>query len=219
MSPAEPLSRMRKAIARSMSASAAIPQFEVEMDARIGLLKAMREEIRQDRRPSYQDVLVASVAQALHDQPGVNVSFTEDGLVRHEDVNVAFAIALEDGLISPAILAADTLTLDELQAERRRLTAAAKGGVLRPDELLSATFTISNLGPLGVRRFRALVVPPQAAILAVGAVDGDSITLVLSADHRALDGAPAALFLGQVKSQLEDQSWLKRSFAGQAAAA
>jgi pyruvate dehydrogenase E2 component (dihydrolipoamide acetyltransferase) len=147
------------------------------------------------------------------DHPDVNASYTDDGIVRHEQRNVAVAVALDGGLISPVIAGADTLTLAELGAERVRLTAAANAGTLTPEEVLSATFTISNLGPLGVRRFNALVVPPQAAILAVGALERDSIALTLSSDHRVLDGAPAALFLGQVRDQLEDEAWLERLFA------
>ena len=111
------------------------------------------------------------------------------------------------------IVGADKRSLAELAAERARLTAAAKEGGLKPEEILSATFTISNLGPLGVRRFNGLVVPPQAAILAVGTIEEGTMVLTLSVDHRPLDGAPAALFLGQVRSQLEDEAWLEPLFA------
>jgi pyruvate dehydrogenase E2 component (dihydrolipoamide acetyltransferase) len=210
---AEPLSRMRRAIVKAMSASAAIPQFAIEMSLDVTRLRAARERTPADSRPSYVDALVASVARALVDHPDVNASFTEDGIVRHEDRNVALAVALDGGLISPVIVRADTLTLAELTAERVRLTAAARAGTLAPEEVLSATFTVSNLGPLGVRRFNALVVPPQAAILAVGSLDGNSIALTLSSDHRLVDGAPAALFLGEVRDQLEDAAWLERLFA------
>jgi pyruvate dehydrogenase E2 component (dihydrolipoamide acetyltransferase) len=210
----EPLSRMRRAIVKAMSASAAIPQFSIEMGLGIARLRAVREQVPADRRPSYVDALVASVARALRDHPSVNASFTDDGIVRHAQRNVALAIALDDGLVSPAIGQADALGIEALAAERRRLTAAAKAGALTPEEVLSATFTISNLGPLGVRRFQALVVPPQAAILAVGGVEQDAMALTLSADHRVLDGAPAALFLGQVRAQLESDVWLQDVFAG-----
>jgi pyruvate dehydrogenase E2 component (dihydrolipoamide acetyltransferase) len=204
---------MRRAIVKAMSASAAIPQFAIEMSLDVTRLRAARERTPADSRPSYVDALVASVARALVDHPDVNASFTEDGIVRHEDRNVALAVALDGGLISPVIVRADTLTLAELTAERVRLTAAARAGTLAPEEVLSATFTVSNLGPLGVRRFNALVVPPQAAILAVGSLDGNSIALTLSSDHRLVDGAPAALFLGEVRDQLEDAAWLERLFA------
>ena len=210
----QPLSRMRKAIAKAMAVSATIPQFAVEMELGVGALAAAREAIAGERRPSYADALTASVARALRDHPGINASFTEEGIVVHEDVNVALAVALEGGLISPVILAADKRSIAELAAERVRLTAAAKAGTLTPEEILSATFTISNLGPLGVRRFNGLVVPPQAGILAVGAIEGGRMALTLSVDHRLVDGAPAALFLGQVRSQLEDEAWIGELFAG-----
>lgn len=210
----QPLSRMRKAIAKSMSVSATIPQFAVEMELDVGVLAAAREGIAKQQRPSYADALTASVARALRDHPGVNASFTEEGIVVHEDVNVALAVALEGGLISPVIVAADQRSIADLAAERVRITAAAKEGTLTPAEILSATFTISNLGPLGVRRFNGLVVPPQAGILAVGAIEDGRMALTLSVDHRLVDGAPAALFLGQVRSQLEDPAWVGELFAG-----
>jgi pyruvate dehydrogenase E2 component (dihydrolipoamide acetyltransferase) len=209
MTEAEPLTRMRKAIAKTMTASAAVPQFAVEMSLDTGSAAALRAGIEAERRPSFVDLLVASCAAALRDHPGINVSFTEDGIVHHEQINVAIALALDDGLISPVVASADRLGLEQLGAERRRLTEAAKAGTLTPEEILSATFTISNLGPLGVRRFNALVVPPQAAILAVGGLDEDRrMALNLSVDHRPIDGAPAARFLAQVRAQLEDAEWL-----------
>ena len=212
MPEAEPLSRMRKAIAKAMSVSATIPQFAVEMSLDVAPLAALRAEIEKERRPSYADALVASVAAALRDHPDLNASFTDAGILRHEEINVALAIAIDAGLISPVVAGADGLSLAEIKAERLRITEAAKAGTLSPEEILSATFTISNLGPLGVRRFNGLVVPPQAGILAVGSIEGGTMVLTLSVDHRLIDGAPAALFLGQVRSQLEDEEWLRGLF-------
>jgi pyruvate dehydrogenase E2 component (dihydrolipoamide acetyltransferase) len=141
----------------------------------------------------------------------VNASFDEDAILQHADVNVGIAVSLDDGLIAPAIRNADRLSLPELKAERVRLTEAAQAGKLTMQEAMSATFTISNLGPLGIRRFRALVVPPQAAILAVGTVAGDGrMSLSLSCDHRVLDGAPAARFLGELTGRLEQPDWVER---------
>lgn len=202
-----PLSRMRRAIARSMSASALVPQFTIETEARLGALAGLRERVRV----SYSDVLTAACAATLREHPQVNASFDEDAIVQHGEVNVGIAISLEDGLIAPAILGADRLTLRELEAERLRLTGAAQAGTLKPAEALSATFTISNLGPLGIRRFRALVVPPQAAILAVGLVtEAGELSLSLSCDHRVLDGAPAARFLAALTRRLEQPDWVER---------
>lgn len=215
MSAAKPLSRMRRAIAKSMTLSATIPQFNIEMTLNTQLLSRAREEIPPTERPSYTDTLVASVAQALRTHRSINATFSEEGIVEHREVNVALATALEDGLISPVIRAADEQTIAELARERGRLVKAAHAGTLSPEELLSATFTLSNLGPFGVRRFAALVVPPQAAILAAGSMESETIVLCLSADHRAVDGAPAARFLRQVKSQLEDEDWIARLLRGQ----
>ncbi len=129
--------------------------------------------------------------------------------MEHAARNVASAIALDGGLVAPAIANADTLDLNGLKAERERLQAAALAGRLTTDEIFSATFTISNLGPFGITRFRALVIPPQAAILAVGGVgESGRMSLSLSCDHRVLDGAPAAMFLGDVVGRLEAVDWL-----------
>jgi pyruvate dehydrogenase E2 component (dihydrolipoamide acetyltransferase) len=213
-SPPEPLSRMRRAIVKTMTASAAIPQFGVEMALDAGGLIKARRRVAGDARPSYSDAVVASVAAALRDHPLLNASLQDEGIVRHEEVNVAIAVAIADGLVSPTIEHADRLSLAELAAERIRLTEAAHAGTLTPHELLSATFTVSNLGPLGVRRFNALVIPPQVAILAIGSLEDDEIALTLSVDHRVVDGAPAALFLGQIRAQLENPDWLAQRFSG-----
>ena len=206
-----PLSRMRRAIERSMGASAEVPQFTVEMEAQVDAIAQLRRDRAADGvRLSYSDVLTAACAAALSAHPQVNASFDGDAIVRHAEVNVGLAISLEDGLVAPAIRHADRRTLPELEAERVRLTQAAQAGKLTPDELTSATFTISNLGPFGVTRFRALVVPPQAAILAVGALTDDRrIPLALSCDHRVLDGAPAARFLGDVVARMQDAGWVE----------
>lgn len=208
-----PLSRMRRAIVKSMSVSATVPQFAIEMAVNMSALTSIRARLPEAERPSHTDVLVASVAQALTEHRALNASYTDDGIVLHDQVNVALAVALDDGLISPVIIDADRLAIGRLASERERLLDAARAGSLTPQEVLSATFTISNLGPLGVDRFTALVVPPQAAILAVGALAGETIALTLSVDHRCVDGAPAALFLGQVRSQLQDAVWLQRIVA------
>src|SRR5580704_9165767 len=180
-----PLTRMRRAITRAMSASALVPQFVIEFDVSFAALKALREQLAGPQRISYSDFLLAACARTLREHPAVNASFADDCIVRHRDINIAVAVSLEDGLIAPAIHAADTLTLAQLAAERTRLTAAATAGTLQTADILSATFTISNLGPFGVRRFRALVVPPQAAILAVGALTPDGLlSFSLSAEHR-----------------------------------
>lgn len=208
-----PLSRMRRAIARSMTASAQVPQFAVEIDARLGALADLRARLVGDGvRVSYSDVLTAACAAALVAHPHVNASFDGDAIVRHPAINVGLAISLDDGLIAPAVLGADRLSLRELETERVRLTAAARAGSLGAEEATAATFTISNLGPFGVTRFAALVVPPQAAILAVGSLTEERrLALTLSSDHRVLDGAPAAAFLADVAGRLEDCAWVEEA--------
>jgi len=208
-----PLTRMRRAIARSMSASASVPQFSIESDVRVGALGSLRAELRTAAVDfSYTDAFVAACAGAIADHPHINASFAEDAILQHSVVNIGLAIALDEGLIAPAILGADRLAVANLAAERRRLTAAAASGTLTGEELMSATFTVSNLGPYGVRRFRALVVPPQAAILAIGAVTDDAlVSFTLSCDHRVIDGAPAARFLADVIARVEEPDWMRPS--------
>ena len=206
-----PLTRLRKAIAKTMTASALVPQFTVEQDVPFDEVQWWRRrQWKADGvRVSVADVLVAATARALRAHPGVNASWTDDGVLLHADVNVGVAVALPDGLVAPAVFRTDALSLPELAAERRRLTAAARAGQLTPGELLSATFTVSNLGTFGVSRFRALVVPPQAAILAVGGLRPDgTVTLALSCDHRVLDGAPGAEFLRDLTRSLVEPAWL-----------
>jgi len=205
------LTRMRRAIARSMVASAAVPQFAIESDVRVGALRALRPQLAARGVPfSYTDAFVAASAAALAIHPRVNASFADDAILEHGAINIGLAIALEDGLVAPAILRADRLGVADLAAERERLTAAAASGTLSGEELMSATFTVSNLGTHGVRRFTALVVPPQAAILAVGGVTPEGlVSLTLSCDHRVLDGAPAARFLADVIGRLERPDWLE----------
>ena len=205
-----PLTRLRRAVAKSMSVSALVPQFTVEYDVPLGELQWRRRRWKASGADvSVADVLTAATARTLRAHPAVNASWTEGAILQHADVNVGLAIALPDGIVAPAVARADTLHLAELAAERRRLTAAARAGVLTPDELLSATFTVSNLGTFGVSRFRALVVPPQAAILAVGGLRPDgTVTLALSCDHRVLDGAPGAAFLRDLAASLAEPAWL-----------
>lgn len=209
-----PLSRMRRAIAASMTLSAQVPQFTLDRTAVVTAAAALRRELRDGGvHASWEDLLIAASARALRAHPGVNSSFDEDAIVFHPDINIGLATAVKDGLMSPAILNADTRTLTELVGERRRLRQGATDGKLRGAELFGATYTISNLGPYGIDRFRALVIPPQAAILASGRVVAEGaqarINLTLSCDHRVLDGAPGAEFLADVCALLEDPEWLR----------
>jgi pyruvate dehydrogenase E2 component (dihydrolipoamide acetyltransferase) len=208
-----PLSRMRRAIVATMSLSAQIPQFTLDRTVDLTQLVARRSELAARGTPvSVTDVLTAACARALRAHPALNASFDEDAIVIHGRVNVGLAVAVPGGLVSPAIFDADRLTLAELAAERQRLRDGAVAGKLRGEVLFGATFTISNLGTYGIDRFRALVIPPQTAILAVGALrqhDGAPVmSLSLSCDHRVIDGAPAAEFLGTIAEALEQPAWI-----------
>jgi pyruvate dehydrogenase E2 component (dihydrolipoamide acetyltransferase) len=200
---------MRKAIIKSMTASALVPQFTIESEPSVAALGECRSRLAGDSRVSYSDLFVATCARALRRFPAVNSSLADDAIVEHQEVNIGLAISLPDGLIAPAIRGADGLTLAEIAAERERLSTAARENALSAEDMFSSTFTVSNLGPFGVRRFRALVVPPQAAILALGAITPDrTLSLSLSCDHRVIDGAGAAEFLGRLVELIEEPGWI-----------
>jgi pyruvate dehydrogenase E2 component (dihydrolipoamide acetyltransferase) len=187
---------------------------EVDVTRLVAWLGAARKQT--GARVTYTDLLVKLVAAALSQHPRVNVSWREGTLERHADVNIGLAVALEDGLVVPVIARADTLGLEEIAARREDLVARAQAGKLRPADIQGGVFTISNLGMYGVDAFSAIVNPPQAAILAVGRiadrvvpVNGQpavvpTMVLTLSCDHRALDGARGAQFLGALAGLIEE---------------
>ena len=157
-------------------------------------------------------------AIALRSFPNLNASYTDEGIVQHGAINVASAVALESGLITPVVSNADQRSLGSLAREAKRLVAAARDGKLGPNDMQGGTFTVSNLGMYGILEFTSIVNPPQAAILSVGATeripvfkdDSDEIIarhsmhLTIGADHRATDGAEAARFLLEIKRLLEN---------------
>ena len=167
-------------------------------------------------RITYSDLLVKLVAATLAQHPRVNVSWKDGALERHPEINIGLAVALEDGLVVPVIARADTLGLKDIAQRREDLVTRAQAGKLRPADIQGGVFTISNLGMYGVDAFSAIVNPPQAAILAVGRiadrvvpVNGQpavqpTMTLTLSCDHRALDGARGAQFLGALADLIEE---------------
>ena len=156
------------------------------------------------------------VATALSHHPAVNASWKDGAIARHADINVGLAVAIEDGLVVPVIHRADTLSLADIAARREDVVSRAQAGKLRPADIQGGGFTISNLGMYGVDAFNAIVNPPQAAILAVGriadrvvALNGQpavqpTMMLTLSGDHRALDGARGAQFLGALAELIEE---------------
>jgi pyruvate dehydrogenase E2 component (dihydrolipoamide acetyltransferase) len=165
---------------------------------------------------TYTDLLVKLVAATLSQHPRVNVSWKGGALERHAEINIGLAVALDDGLVVPVLHRADTLGLKDLAAKREDLVTRAQAGKLRPADIQGGVFTISNLGMYGIDAFNAIVNPPQAAILAVGRiadrvvpVNGQpavqpTMVLTLSCDHRALDGARGAQFLGALAELIEE---------------
>jgi pyruvate dehydrogenase E2 component (dihydrolipoyllysine-residue acetyltransferase) len=219
-------SAMRKAIAAGMSLSAAVPQFTLDATVDCTALRTARDRADRESMASVSDLLIAACARTIVEHPVLNSVWTDEGILHRTGVNIATALALDEGLVVPAIQQAQARTLAAIAAERRRLEALARQGALKPDDVFTGTFTISNLGTLGIRRFRALVQPGQAAILAVGsitagpAVVGDQLavrplmSLALSCDHRVVDGAPAARFLADLVGRLEDAAWLSDVLGG-----
>jgi pyruvate dehydrogenase E2 component (dihydrolipoamide acetyltransferase) len=187
---------------------------EVNVARLVAWLGAARR--RTGAHITYSDLIVKLVAATLAAHPRVNVSWKDGTLERHAEINIGLAVALEDGLVVPVIARADMLGLEEIAARREDLVARAQAGKLRPADVQGGVFTISNLGMYGVDAFSAIVNPPQAAILAVGRiadrvvpVNGQpavqpTLTLTLSCDHRALDGARGAQFLGALADLIEE---------------
>jgi pyruvate dehydrogenase E2 component (dihydrolipoamide acetyltransferase) len=213
----EPLSRVQQAVARHMAEAAAVPTFAVEVEVDMTGCSELRQSL--DPRPSFNDLVVKAAALALREHPRVNAAYSEQGFRYADTIDVGIAVAAENALLVPVIREADRKSIAEIGAESRELAEKARAGTLTPAELDGGTFTISNLGMHGVRRFEALLNTPQAAILAVGAVElrpavgGDDELVVrplmsatLVCDHRILYGADAAVFLGRVRELLERAS-------------
>jgi pyruvate dehydrogenase E2 component (dihydrolipoamide acetyltransferase) len=206
-------------MAERMTASwTTAPHFYLVREVNVSRLIAWREQASKapGARITYTDLLVRLVAAALVRHPGVSASWKDGAIVRQAEVNIGLAVAVEDGLIVPVIHRADTLALSEIAARREDVVSRGQAGKLRPADIQGGGFTISNLGMYGVDAFSAIVNPPQAAILAVGriaervvAVKGQpavqpTMVLTLSCDHRALDGARGAQFLGTLADLIEE---------------
>jgi pyruvate dehydrogenase E2 component (dihydrolipoamide acetyltransferase) len=225
-----PHSSMRKTIARRLTeAKSTIPHIYVSMDIEIDALLKLAADLtsrspkNKDGSPaegsffiSVNDMVIKASARALRLVPGVNASWTDDGLVLYDNVDISVAVSIPDGLITPIIRNADRKGLGEISLEMRELAGRARQGKLKLDEFQGGGFSISNMGMYGVSSFSAIINPPQAAILAVGAgakrpvvKDGalaiaTVMTCTLSADHRAIDGALAAQFMSTLKKVIED---------------
>jgi pyruvate dehydrogenase E2 component (dihydrolipoamide acetyltransferase) len=215
----EGVSTVWRIMAERMTASwTTAPHFYLVREVNVARLVAWLGTARKQTgaRITYTDLLVKLVAATLAQHPRVNVSWKDGALERHTEINIGLAVALEDGLVVPVIARADTLGLKDIAARREDVVTRAQAGKLRPPDIQGGVFTISNLGMYGVDAFSAIVNPPQAAILAVGRiadrvvpVNGQpavqpTMTLTLSCDHRALDGARGAQFLGALADLIEE---------------
>ena len=216
---AVPVSPKRKIIAQRLFESKYnSPHFYVKLTAVMDeLLRARKELIqRQKKKVSFNAFLIKFVAQSLKRHPMVNATWMEDKIIKHGRVDIGLAVALEDGLITPIVRNCANKGILEIDEELQGLIAKARAEKLMPDEYLNSTFCISNLGSYGVDEFTAIINPPNAAILALGAtvrtpfvVENDEIeirsamAMTLSCDHRVIDGAVAAAFLTDLKGMLE----------------
>ncbi|HEX8299551.1 MAG TPA: pyruvate dehydrogenase complex dihydrolipoamide acetyltransferase, partial [Rubricoccaceae bacterium] len=219
------ITQMRKTIARRLAQSKfTAPHFyltvEVDMERSTALRKSLNAlaEAQSLGKVSVNDLITKACAAALMRHPMVNASYLEDeGVIRqHAAAHVAVAVAMPEGLLTPVVRDAHTKGLAQIAAETRDLATRARAGTIDPSEYAGSTFTTSNLGMFGISEFTAIINPPNACILAIGAtrdvpvvkdgavVPGQRMTLTLSCDHRVVDGATGAAFLGDVKALLEE---------------
>ena len=220
-----PHSSMRKVIARRLAESkATVPHFYATVDLEIDALLKLRADLNA-RAPkdgpgayklSVNDLMIKAVAVALRRQPKVNASWSDEGTILYDDVDVSVAVSIPDGLITPIIRKADQKGLSTISAEMKDLAARAKAGKLKPEEFQGGGFTISNMGMYGVKDFAAIINPPQAGILAVAAGEQRPVvrdgalavatvmSVTISVDHRIVDGALAAEWLQVLKGIVED---------------
>jgi pyruvate dehydrogenase E2 component (dihydrolipoamide acetyltransferase) len=214
-----PLTNIRKTIARRLTAAWEAPVFQLTVSAdmtRANELVARSRELNPDVRVTVTDLLAKVCAQALMRHREVNVQYAEDALLKFPTANVGIAVAAPQGLVVPVLRSVERLSLAEVGTARTDIVARARDNKLTAQDLEDGTFTISNLGMFGIEQFVAVINPPQAAILAVGATldtpvarDGavevrPMMTMTLTVDHRAVDGAAGADFLRTVKQFLEE---------------
>jgi len=217
----EPLTGMRQAIARRMvDSKQQAPHFYVTMEIDMAPAMALRSQLNallpEAEKISVNDLIVKAAALTLRQFPGINASFAADGIHVHDHVHIGIAVAREHGLVTAVLRDCDTTSLAQLALQSRELVARTREGRMKPDDMMGATFTISNLGMFDVEEFSAIITLPQAAALAVGAVKkvavvdasgqlvvGTRMKVTLSADHRVTDGAEVAQFLQALRAALE----------------
>ncbi len=218
-----PLSQMRKTIARRLTASMQeAPHFYLTRSISMEAATAWREKLNtlSPVKISFNDLIIKAVALALRKHPYLNAAWMGDHIRLYQEVHIGFAVAIEEGLIVPVIRHADRKGLSEIATETTALAQKARERKLTPEEYTGSTFSISNLGMFGIEEFTAVINPPEAAILAVGAIQsvpvvkGDTVTVerrmrvTLSCDHRVVDGATGAAFLTTLADLLEEPARL-----------
>jgi len=217
-----PLDGMRKTIARRLTESFRdVPHFPLTIDLEIDALLAARAKINhllegQGVKVSVNDIIIKAVAVALKRVPEANASYTPEGIAMHKHADIAVAVAIDGGLITPIVRAAETKGLAQISAEVKDLAARAKSKKLKPEEFQGGTFSVSNLGMFGIKAFASIINEPQGAIMSVGAgeqrpvvKDGQLavatvMTVTLTCDHRVVDGAIGAKFLAAFKPLIEE---------------
>lgn len=217
------LSKMRKAIAATVTYSKQhIPHFyisyEIDMTNIINQLDERKRKKEGNEKMTINDVVIRAAAAALKNHPYLNAIYPEQGLILKKEVNIGIVFGLPEGLIIPVLKGCDALTLEEISSKVRHLREKAESGKFSTDDFTDGTFTISNLGMLGVTGFAAIIYPPQTAILAVGAIKDTPVikqgsvvpaklmNMTLSMDHRVVDGINAANFLKDIKTYLETEN-------------
>ncbi|HEY4394560.1 MAG TPA: pyruvate dehydrogenase complex dihydrolipoamide acetyltransferase [Polyangia bacterium] len=214
----KPLSMMRRTIAgRLLEAKTTVPHFYLTADVDMDQAMEFREQVAQvhGAKLSVNDLVLKACALALRKIPEANASFGEEAITQHARVDIGMAVSIEDGLITPVIRDADKKTIGQIASEAREMAKRARDRKLRPEEYTGATFSVSNLGMMGIRDFAAIINPPEGAILAVGTVRkepvvkddkiviGQRMSITLSCDHRVIDGALGAKLLQAIVSILE----------------
>jgi pyruvate dehydrogenase E2 component (dihydrolipoamide acetyltransferase) len=215
----EPLSGMRKTIARRLTESKqTVPHFYLTIDTEIDELLSLRKRLnaKSEAKVSVNDFIIRAAALALKKVPTANASFDDSGMLYYEHADISVAVATPNGLITPIVKQAEQKGLTQIASEMKDLAARARDGKLKPEEYQGGTFSISNLGMFGVKQFEAVINPPQGCILAVGMgeeraivrkgqiVPATIMTCTLSVDHRAVDGAVGAQFLQAFKGFIDD---------------
>jgi pyruvate dehydrogenase E2 component (dihydrolipoamide acetyltransferase) len=217
-----PLDGMRKTIARRLTDSFRdVPHFPLTIDLEIDSLLAARAKINsllegQGVKVSVNDIIIKAVAVALKRVPEANASYSPEGIALHKHADIAVAVAIDGGLITPIIRAAETKGLAQISSEMKDLAARAKAKKLKPEEFQGGTFSISNLGMFGIKAFASIINQPQGAIMSVGAGEQRPVvkngelavatvmTVTLTCDHRVVDGAVGAKFLAAFKPLIEE---------------